>query len=245
MGIFLSKRSIEEICEELAESYMATKSIGTLETEVDIAGLVTGYFKLRVYYVTFADDNDEETLGHLCDGREMVSLVIDGKAKDYIFPKNTILLSVKLKAPNERARRRFTLAHELFHYIDCLMNGYPIEEYMNALASGRRTSVSLEKIVSDREWRADRGAAALLMPKQLVLKVYHEIVGVEKIAVYGSDTFMPEDRERIFMIADRLGVSFTALMIRLREFGMLAQHKTSELVMMTITAAIKERACEH
>lgn len=244
MGIFLSKNAIEEICEEYAETYIASKSIGSLETEVDIAGLVTDFFKLKVYYVTFAEDSDN-TLGHLCDGKEMVRIVIDGKVKEYIFPKNTILLSSRLKDPTEKARRRFTLAHELFHYIDTLMNGYPIEEYMLALSAGRMKNVSLEKIIAEREWRADRGAAALLMPRSLVMKVYHDIVGFEKIPVYGSDMFMPEDREHIYMIADRLGVSFTAMMIRLREFGMFDRHKTSELVMMTINAAIRERNSEH
>lgn len=101
----------------------------------------------------------------------------------------------------------FTLAHELGH----LLFDAEDPNQLNLLDGGgqrfchSRNSTRMTRTQQEREWNANRFAAELLMPADLVRQVDEEDL-VSHIGEY----------------AQRWGVSYTALSIRLQTLGILA-----------------------
>ena len=226
-----TRKEINELCESIIKLYEGEEYI---EKPVDIAGLATKYFKLKVYMVNFAVDN-KERLGCITDGKSMYKLIYNGKVGSYSFPKDTILLDKSLKTDSERAKKRFTLAHEVYHYIDNVINGNQSYGYSSDL---KESSVynpdELQESLSIREWAADCGAAALLMPKGLIHTTIRTIYEESTIPIYGNNMLKAEDKLKIVEMADFLGVSYTALFIRLKELRFFKYHKAAEYLAMTM-----------
>lgn len=225
-----TKKEIDELCEFIVKAYEGDEYI---EKPVNIAGLATNYFKLKVYYVKFADST-KERLGCISNGTSLYRLIYNEKISSYCFPKDTILLDTSLKT--DRSRRRFTLAHEIYHYIDSIINGnQSAYGYNSKLKEEKMYDMKdLEETLSLDEWAADRGAAALLMPKGLIYATARARFSDEGIPVYGSHMMLPEDKKKIQEMADYLGVSYTALMIRLKELRLFMHHKANEYLTMAM-----------
>ena len=85
-------------------------------------------------------------------------------------------------------------------------------------------------MMSVQECQADRGAAALLMPKPLLLQTCMQFNDGKPIAVYGNSVFTAADRAVLFEIAEYLRVSFTALVIRMEHLKLFEKHDFSEYV---------------
>ncbi|MEN6370382.1 MAG: ImmA/IrrE family metallo-endopeptidase [Armatimonadota bacterium] len=101
-------------------------------------------------------------------------------------------------------RKRWTIAHELGHHLMLPRDAapgafYDVKDNFTAELSG-----------STDEVRANRFAAELLMPHWLVNKWYDEL--------YSNPT------GRIIIMADRFGVSISAMMIRLRELRLQSRN---------------------
>ncbi len=130
---------------------------------------------------------------------------------EMIFPKNTIILADFLKEAKESSRRRFTLAHEIGHLL--LERLYLKNGCTEILTSN-------DKAVKNRlECQANTIASGLLMPKWLVHKTMVEVFGDEQVVVFGDNVLEPTVRFKLYTVASLIGVSFTALKIRLRELG--------------------------
>lgn len=76
-----------------------------------------------------------------------------------------------------------------------------------------------------RECQADRGAAALLMPATLLRNTCIQFTGNKTIRLYGENVFTTKDKEILQDIAEYLGVSFTALIIRMKQMKMFEKHQ--------------------
>ncbi len=225
MKMIRTRKEIDELCETIVRQYAGDKY---LTDPVDIGGLALNYFKLKVIYVRFAD-RSKERLGCISDGSTMIKLIYNGKVSDYIFPKDTILLDITMKGEKERSRRRFTLAHEVYHYIDNVINGNQAYGYCSKLKTDREyTKTEFVESLSIDEWAADRGAAALLMPKGLIYTTARARFGDEGIPIFGNNMLLPDDKAKIFDMAEYLGVSFTSLLIRLKELKLLKYHRSAE-----------------
>ncbi len=231
MKLIKTKKEIDELCETIIRQYAGEDYI---EKPIDIAGLAVKHFKLKVMYVRFADSN-KERLGCICNGNSLIRLIHNGRIGSYSFPKDTILLDISLKHDKERYRRRFTLAHELYHYIDNIVNGNQSYGYCSTLLNNVDYSKSeLIESMSIDEWAADRGAAALLMPKGLIYTTARAQFGDEGIPIYGNNMLLAEDKQKVAEMAKYLGVSFTALFIRLKElrlFKYFSREKYLEIIM--------------
>ena len=70
----------------------------------------------------------------------------------------------------------------------------------------------------------------LLMPRFLVDRSLDEFADGKPIPLYGSNVFDPSDKLVLQRMADAMGVSYTALVIRLRGLGLLERHDLSEYV---------------
>ena len=222
LNIEFTKAKINAICEEIIYSFMNGER---MDGPVDIAALVCRFFKLTVYYVRFADE-EAEPYGYTSDGVTGIDVVINNKKVRYVFPKNTILLDIRLK--NDEIKRREVLAHELMHYIDSIVNAYPVDILM--MNDGSIEFNKYMDMMKKREWRADEGAAILLLPREVLIDTYRRHIGYDNLKVFGNSILMTEDKLKIAEIAKELKVSYEMTVKRLYDLELLEQHNVSEFL---------------
>ncbi|MEN6370908.1 MAG: ImmA/IrrE family metallo-endopeptidase [Armatimonadota bacterium] len=103
-------------------------------------------------------------------------------------------------------RRRWTIAHEIGHHLMLPKNAQP-----GTVCELRRTYVSSRPI---EEIRADRFAAALLMPHWLVREWWSELAS--------------NPTGRVPVMASRFGVSLSAMRIRVKELGLKGRYASAQ-----------------
>ena len=80
------------------------------------------------------------------------------------------------------------------------------------------------------EWQANMIAASLLMPRYVMINALKQFNGGRRLPIYGENIFHPREKAILNKMANALQVSHTALVIRLRDLGMLNRHDVSEYI---------------
>ena len=227
MEYYLTPKSQDEICEQLIMDYAG---LYYSYKPVDIAGFARS-IGLTLRYVSFCNEENRKRLGFYSDGETAVDVMTNDGPRSVVFPAFTILIAKRLMSDDKKAKRRFTLAHEVYHHLETVFNnGTPIAAYRTEFGVGGKCSVAdLKEIMDKRELQADRGAAALLMPYRLVRNTCRSVMEDKPICVYGTDTFDRETQAKLIEIANFMEVSLTALTIRLKHLNMLERHDLKEL----------------
>lgn len=88
----------------------------------------------------------------------------------------------------------------------------------------------LAAIMNIRECQADRGAAALLMPATLLRNTCVQFTGNKPLRIYGENVFTSKDKDIVQDMAEYLGVSFTALIIRMKQMKLFEKHRMDEYI---------------
>jgi len=228
MKSYVSDREINELGEALIKDYRKGKNKGTC---VDIEGFITEYLKLNIVYAAFAED-DPNKIAFLSDGVQPL-FIYEGKKKiSKVFPKFTIILDKFLLRDEESGRRRFSLAHEAGHYLLCLHNpDQVVPSYRREYDSEREYSNSeLSEMFSMNELFADKMAASLLMPNFILKKVVKKYYDINRIPIFGGSIFHSKDKKKLRKMSDDLGVSFTALVIRLKNLDYIEYRSANEYI---------------
>lgn len=146
-----------------------------------------------------------------------------------IFPKGTIVIEKALCRENESGRRRFTLSHESAHYI--LDKTLSQAKFHREFDAERGYSPDeLRSLFDIRESQVDRMGAALLMPGFMVGNVLESEGILAQIPIFGENILRAEDKLKIKRMADKMGVSFSAFLIRLRELKLLDYRPLNEYI---------------
>ena len=124
------------------------------------------------------------------------------------------------------------MAHEAAHHILARLHAEPTKacfhnEYDNERAY---TKEELRQMFNSAEWQADAMAASILMPRFLVEGALGKYAGTDTIKVYGASTLMARDKEAIQQMAKFLGVSVSALRIRLEHLNMIEKLNMTEFI---------------
>ena len=199
----------------------------------DIEGFITDGLRLPIVYERFAED-DPGKIGFLADGRIPLFILKNGRKEAVIFPRNTIVIERALLRTEESGRRRFTLAHEAAHYI---MNKHvPLQtvacfhsEYDNEMSYSRG---DMERLFSLNETLTNRLGTAILMPEWLVEKALKKYNSGKPVQYYDTGVFSQDTKLTVQKMADSLGVSFSAVINRLRELNRLKCRPLSEYLNM-------------
>lgn len=230
MSNYMSRVEIEEISEGLIKVY-AQKYRNRTVQYIDIEHFITEFLSLSIEYASFAEENCGR-IGFLADGRTPLLIHREGKIIPFVFQKDTIVLDKFLLSEKEQGRRRFTMAHEASHYI--LFKMYSVQsagrfhtEYDNERSYSKD---ELLQMFASAEWQADTMGASLLMPRYIVENAMAKFHGLHPIKMYGNSTITQKDKVIIRNMAAYVGVSYTALLIRLRELDMLEYHAISEYI---------------
>ena len=88
----------------------------------------------------------------------------------------------------------------------------------------------LAQIFASVEWQADTMGASLLMPKRIIENALAKYNQSNPIKVYGDNTITSKDKAVIRRMAAYIGVSYTALVIRLRDMGLFEYHNILEYI---------------
>ena len=217
---YLSNEKVEEIAAELFRSYKEKLDANwdVLCVEPLILAEMLGY---EVTLLEFGEDS--EILG-LTVFRDMDVNLTDkfGKSHRLHLNKKSIVINKSLKE-SSFGRYKFTIAHELAHHI--------IDEMCNTCYSvkyRKQPHFVMNKpqpLPADYdEYAANKLAAAILMPKEVLEMVYKFCFNnkyIERI-----NTVYDRENYHLFVsIAKLLGVSREALSIRLKDLGMLGEYR--------------------
>lgn len=124
--------------------------------------------------------------------------VYDMEKKEYIWrfiPAHTVVIDERLLKPSNYGRMRFTVAHEVAHWL-IHKELYSINE---------AAAMAKAKVQCKCEHQADYLAAELLMPKGMVKKAFYRLQGAQTIE----------------KLAALFEVSKQAMQIRLRDFRLI------------------------
>ena len=230
LSIYMSRAELEEISEGLITAY-ANKFSNRVIQSIDIEHFITEFLMLRIEYTSFAED-DAGRIGFLADGATPLLIHQDGKIIPFVFPKDTIVLDKFLLAEKEQGRRRFTMAHEASHHILSKMYAMPSEGRFHAEYDSERSysKEELAQMFASVEWQADTMGASLLMPRRIIENALAKYNRSNPIKVYGDNTITSKDKAVIRRMAAYIGVSYTALVIRLRDMGLFEYHNILEYI---------------
>ena len=230
MSIYMSRAELEEISEGLITAYTNKFSNRVIQF-IDIEHFITEFLMLRIEYASFAED-DAGRIGFLADGATPLLIHQDGKIIPFVFPKDTIVLDKFLLAEKEQGRRRFTMAHEASHHILSKMYAMPSEGRFHTEYDSERSysKEELAQMFASVEWQADTMGASLLMPRRIIENALAKYNQSNPIRVYGDNTITAKDKAVIRRMAAYIGVSYTALVIRLRDMGLFEYHNILEYI---------------
>ncbi len=228
MTNFISQAEADELCEAMLRQYPGRDA--PVPDRIDVDGFVRDYLKCTVLYETFAED-DPDKIGFAGDGRTPLKIRRDGKTVSEVFPFKTIVLERYLLRPEETAHRRFTLGHEAGHIIAMRISPDSAACFHHSYDGQREyTAAELRERYTIGEWQANTISASLLMPVPIMKKALRKFNGGRRLPVYGETVFHPREKVILQKMASSLGVSFTALVIRLRGLGMLSRHSIGEYI---------------
>ena len=227
MSNIISNRELEELGEGLIRHYLEQARVHMAARCIDIEGLAN-YLGLTVVFEVFAEE-DRDKVGFLSDGITPLKIRRNGSIVSFRFPLGTIVLDTFLRQDRESGRRRFTIAHEIAHHVIDRHN--PVPQFHRIYDSEHGyTLEELKAHMTMTENRADRLAAVILMPSFTVDRALKDFNKGRRIKVYGQNVYAGKERRIISRMAAQVGVSFSAMQIRLRELDLLEYHPLDEYV---------------
>lgn len=140
-----------------------------------------------------------------------------------------IIASLKDRSYQPNPARREYISHECAHYI--MDRAVPSAAFHREFDGERAyTQEDFKNLFSFRETQVDRMGAALLMPRFMVHNAAAMHGCTDRIPVYGDSVLRTADKLRIKQMANAMGVSFSAFLIRLRELGCLCYRPLAEYI---------------
>lgn len=225
MRIF-SYEELDELGEGLIRQYLGKEAERTCC--VDIEGFVTDFLKLPLLYRSFAEE-DSDKIGFIADGVTPLRVYESGTVVWRVYPGGTIVIERCLRREHESGRRRFTISHECAHYI--MDRTIPSAAFHREFDSERTyTQEDFKNLFRFQETQIDRMGAALLMPRFMVHNVAAMHGCTDRIPVFGDSVLRTADKLLIKRMANAMGVSFSAFLIRLQELDYLCYRPLVEYI---------------
>ena len=217
---YLTKQEIEQIGARVVSAYsrlsvFSGQQVQRIEPEV----LLRELLGLKVLYCNIA--SKEEILGLTAMGNVVIGIYDDDGQFCYkSIDGKTVVINKSLLEDGKKGHLNFTLMHEISHQIFKMLfpKEYAYEEARGQIHYCKRNSV--RKRVDWEEWRSDALAAAILMPPALIKEYLVRFGFGERIRMLNR-VYAKDEYHRFTLMADALGVSKTALAIRLRELGLI------------------------
>ncbi|MFW6025787.1 MAG: ImmA/IrrE family metallo-endopeptidase, partial [Candidatus Woesearchaeota archaeon] len=155
------------------------------------------------------------------------NLGLGSKVLGAIYPDGKIFLNSKMNKPNfSEGRHRFTIAHEIGHWVlhKNILNGN--KEYTSSLfrkdsilnQEGKKIILCREDDNSAAEWQANKFAALLLMPPHLFVPKYKKIVN--KLISNNKNNLASLNSKISFELSNIFNTSMEATKIHIKELNL-------------------------
>lgn len=144
----------------------------------------------------------------------------------YFLDGHTILIEASLAGEGANpGRRNFTLMHETCHQIFRML--FPTEyvppaQYRKVYCYAAAMYGHQSMPVNWEEWRVNTLAAAILIPKELLIEQMHAAGLGENLRLLNK-IFAPKEYEKFAAVAEAMGVSKSALAIRMKQLHLLGR----------------------
>lgn len=224
MQVYISNKEIAEIATSLVQI-----SCGHPQPKFIDIDAIAKYLGITVMYERIAED-DNDKIGFISNGNTPLTVSRNGTKVKVIFPNETIVLDKFLLRPEEEKRRRFSLAHEISHLLINRADPLHSAACFNRVYDSERSYdyKELQERLTLGECQANMMAAMILMPPEMMTAAVHRHFRRKRIPVYGECVFLSEHKPLLQSMADELGVSYTAMTIQLRKYGLLEAKDMSE-----------------
>lgn len=218
----LSRKDIEEIATRVVAQYRSLPEIAGKELQpINPEILVKRLFGLTIDYHHLSIDGT--ILGVTSYSDIGVGIYGADDLEGYYFlDGKTILIEQNLKDNALLSGRcNFTIAHEASHQILKVLfpNDYGTKSYRQ-VHYHKLTEQKIPYIQDWEEWQANTLASAILLPPDIVKRCMFLFGLGEKIKLLNK-VFAPKEYEMFSNMAQFLGVSKTALAIRLKQLNLL------------------------
>ena len=220
----LSTELLEDLANQVLTDYFGTDHFPIHPVEIEL--FARHYLRLNIQH-----DN-------LCYGDEIVYGVTAYADSRIGFPEknpvifktirqDTILLDNSLKDPTRAPQRAFTIAHECAHHIIAMLKPeYITKDETHDFCKPR----CLEKPRDWNEWQANVLASVLLMPRYLVECMQSIVQHPQKYVIYDDKNVLDDERAAIKALATSLGVSYSAMLYRLKRLDLVIQKSYLEYI---------------
>ena len=197
----------------------------------DIEAFITDYLKVRIEFESFAEEDAGKT-GFMANGRDPLTVSRNGRMEKVVFPENTIVIEKFFLRDDQSAKRRFMQAHEAAHVILARhIPGQTAAAFHSEFDSGQAYAPEdLKRIFSLEENQADRLGSVLLMPQYHLEKALKKYNDGNRIIRYEGGIFSQESKFRMQNMADCLGASYTALVLRLGDLKYFEERPIGEYI---------------
>lgn len=215
----LTYQDIDNIAQDVLDDFLKVNV--TKFISIDIEKFATDYLGVKLEYINLSDNKN--ILGLTTFNKVIVELQRNHRVETICIPEDTILIEEELLHDVYNGRRRFTLSHECAHQI--LYRLDPSNNvYQQRFITGKTYSLRELTTTNDWcEWQANALGAALIMPHDLVLLALYRFGYTSSIKLYGNYLSIP-DRQIVKTTASFLGVSQSALLIRMKQLKLTEQH---------------------
>lgn len=206
----MSTEAITEVGEEIMRKYLGNSYVDF----VDIEDFVTSYMKIGINYEPLPD-----CMAYFAaDGKTGCPVVnrVTGEVNDAVFPGNRIIINRTLCHNSGFARRRFAIACGAAEFIL------------------RKTGIANDGAIFCSQVK--NLASILLMPQSVFAAALRDF-GNAPVKKYGKLEYSLEDKLRIGKAANRMGVSFTALCIKLGKEGRMEERGMDEFFEVVLDIA--------
>ena len=217
--VILSRKDIEKISRKVLARYLAL-------TEQKLTCIDPVDFAEKLYGIRFVI-TDISVTGMLLGVTSFsdISITIpcgNGYGRTFELDGKVAYIDQRLEQQSNPGRLNFTLMHEVAHQV---LGEYFPEEYnfQTQPIICRYADESYRRPICWPEWQTNVLASCLLMPKELIRK-HMAALGMGSTIKRLNRVFSPGDYRLFTQLADMLGVSKTALSIRLNHLGMVARN---------------------
>jgi len=198
--VFYRTATLESIAREALKRYDPTY-LNQEPQAVPIERIIEDIYKISIEYMRLTEAGDE--LGRMiCDDGYSTRFNVESDSYELVeVTEGTMLIeSLLVNNPKAYGRYRFTLAHELGHWL--------LHKHLYKGTGIAAATYGLDKQTDDSiEWQANYIAKAILMPIGQVKRGFH--------AMRGSD------KNKVTTLAEIFEVSKQAMEYRLNEMGLI------------------------
>jgi len=221
--IVLSRCDLEAIGSRVIAAYKKLPHLkGTVIERVDIDCLAQELLDLRIDYRHISQNRDRLGLTAFCEIGVQVYPECPGTMEEhfYMLDGRTLLIESDLMAVGANiGRRNYTVSHESCHHILRML--FP-RQY-RAQTRERKVHCCYRQSTGPidwEEWQVETLAAIILLPPECVERCMKRF-GLGNQLRLLNRVFAPRDYEKFEKMASFMGVSKTALAIRMKQLGFL------------------------